>query len=135
MARLHDNLTEEQYIEAITACGGIITNIAKMLKKSRQGVWVYINKHPKVKEVLYEQREILIDEAEAVVKNSITIDQNVETAKWYLRFVAPDRGYVETVKVNADVKVSQKMDLSALSVEELSQLEEILRKTTDIASS
>ena len=68
----------------------------------------------KLKALFLEQRELVIDEAESVVKDSIFIDRNVETAKWYLRNTAGNR-FNETTVISGEVKVTHKVDLSNLS--------------------
>ena len=122
--------TDEEFKKAIIKHAGIVAKIAQELHYSRVGVHDRIKSNPELKALFLEQRELVIDEAESVVKDSIFIDRNVETAKWYLRNTAGNR-FNETTVISGEVKVTHKVDLSNLSGEELIQLENLLRKTSD----
>lgn len=120
----------EDWKKAIIKSGGIMSHIAKEMGCTRGNVYAKIQNNPDLKELLEEQRELLIDESEAVIKNSILIDQNVETAKWYLKNAVATK-YNEKIQITADVNVNAKVDLSGLSGEELLQLEQLIKKTSN----
>lgn len=120
----------EDWKKAIIKSGGIMSHIAKEMGCTRRNVYAKIENNPDLKELLEEQRELLIDESESVIKNSILIDQNVETAKWYLKNAVATK-YNEKIQITANVNVNAKVDLNSLSGEELLQLEQLIKKTSN----
>lgn len=123
--------TDEEIIEALIKAKGIISDTANLLGlESVSSLRERIKNNPELQKVRMEQMELLKDSAEAVIQNSIIVDKNVETAKWFMKSIGRDRGYGDAIAINASVAV-QPVDLSKLTGEELVQLENILRKTTD----
>jgi hypothetical protein len=131
--------TDEEVMEAIIQSKGIVSNAAKILGLlSAHSLRERIKKTPELLEVTLQQRELMKDSAESVIYNSIEIDKNVETAKWYMKSLGKDRGYSDSINVTGSIAVTP-VDLSNLSMEEVLQLEQILNKTksesTDSATS
>lgn len=121
--------TDEEIIEALIKAKGIISDTANLLGlESVSSLRERIKNNPELQKVRMEQMELLKDSAEAVIQNSIIVDRNVETAKWFMKSIGRDRGYGDAIAINASVAV-QPVDLSKLSTEELTQLEELLSKT------
>ncbi len=77
-------LTEKTFKEALKNSGGNQSTIAKRLNKDRSTINKFLLKRPKMRELLEQESEIVIDVAENVVDHDITKNRSVESAKWKL---------------------------------------------------
>lgn len=81
-------------INAIIKNNGLLTYAAKDLGCHWKTVKNYINSVPEIRDVYEDICEKKCDIAENVVVADV-VAGNVETAKWYLRYKAKHRGYVD----------------------------------------
>ncbi|HPP40120.1 MAG TPA: hypothetical protein PK498_07490 [Candidatus Kapabacteria bacterium] len=81
-------------INAIIKNNGLLTFAAKDLGCHWRTVKNYINTDPEIRDAYEDVMEKMCDIAENVVRADI-VAGNVETAKWYLRYKAKHRGYVD----------------------------------------
>lgn len=88
-------------INALKNNKGLLTYAAKDLKCHWRTVRNYINDDPAIAQAFEDIVEQVNDIAENVVRQDI-IGGSVETAKWYLRYKAKHRGYVD--KDNTDFR-------------------------------
>lgn len=56
-----------KFKEAVKGSRGIITIIAKNLGNSRKAIYDFMEKHPKMKELVEEEAEMPVDKAESVL--------------------------------------------------------------------
>lgn len=84
----------EQVIEALKGTGGILTLAARNLAGSDYRlIRRMIDRYPEVKDVWLQEKEVMIDMAEATILTAIK-GGDVATAKWYLKLQGGPRGYV-----------------------------------------
>lgn len=87
---------------AIKGSKGIITVVAKRTEVTRLALYKFLEKHPKLKEDIQEERERLVDVAETGLL--VHLDQK---APWaiglVLKTLGKERGYVERTEVRGEV--------------------------------
>lgn len=119
--------------EALTKSGGIISEAAKLLEITRRGLQKRIEKSEVLQKFRDELREEEKDLAEAIIHDAL-VAKDKDIAKWFLASQAKDRGFGNKSEVELKGKVQVEetpVDLSKLNKEELNDLEEILKKTTN----
>jgi len=78
-------LNIKTFKEALKGSGGNQSVIAEKLKlKSRSTVTMFLNKNPKMRDLLETEAERIIDVSENVLDHDITTNRNVDSAKWKL---------------------------------------------------
>lgn len=96
------SFTVEQVCEAIRLHNGILAEVARALKVSRQAVYNYRNRHPEVAAAIEEARETVVDVAEgrlfALVSNPDHRD-HFGAVKFTLVHIGRHRGYSERIEV------------------------------------
>ena len=90
--------TAADVIAAIEGSSGIKIIIARKLKVHRNTVDNYLNRYPTARLAYEHEIAAIGDIAESVVIKAIR-NEDVDTAKWYLRMKAKDRGYTERTEV------------------------------------
>lgn len=88
-----EHFTTERFIAAIPGTGGIISDIAHKAGCNWNTVQNYIRRHPTVRRAYEEERERVLDIAEAEVLKSIRAG-DMDTIKWYLLLKGQSRGYI-----------------------------------------
>lgn len=127
----YTDTSDEKVMEALRACGGVISDTAKMLKlRSAQSLRVRIKKSEVLNACLEECRADLADYALDNVQSSIIKDRDMNTTRWYLSLMNRDFMPKSKLELDGSVNITVKHDLSKLSIEELTTLESILGKTT-----
>jgi DNA invertase Pin-like site-specific DNA recombinase len=121
---------------ALRATGGVISKAAEKLRVSRVTLWRRIRREPHLRDVVFECRETLLDEAEGVLLAEIE-KGNFKAAKYVLSQFGARRGYkaaggnllgpIEEEEELIDQR-TQPVDLKRLTNEELEELERLLRK-------
>lgn len=89
----------DRIIDAIQGSGGIKMSIARKLGVHRNTVDNYLNRFSTVREAYDQEVASVGDDAESVIIDSIRVERDVDTAKWYARMKLRDRGYVERNEV------------------------------------
>jgi hypothetical protein len=92
----------EATLEAIKGSGGIISTIAKRLNVCWHSADAWCNRWEDTKRALQDEREIMLDDAETVLRDSIVDGRDIQSAKWLLAMKGKQRGYVERREVGAD---------------------------------
>jgi len=89
--------------EAIQGSGGIISIIAKRCNVTREWMSKYLHKHKTLLKALKEEKESVLDMAEAKIISSLN-NGDIKTVKWYLLTQGKDRGYSKREEIRADVR-------------------------------
>ena len=77
-------LNQKTFKEALVDSGGNQSIIARKLGKARSTITMYLNKNPKMRELLEAEAERVIDVAENIVDSEIVTKKDLDTAKWKL---------------------------------------------------
>ena len=94
-------ITQKMIQKAIPGSGGNIALIAHRCQCSRQSVYLKIEKYPKLKELLENERETAMDMVESKILEGIK-DGNTAMIIFYAKTKMKHRGYVERQEI--DVK-------------------------------
>ena len=96
----------EEVIAAVRANKGILTLAAKSLGCTRQTVHNYVNNYATVKDAVDEERDSLIDMAEAKLFDQVR-QGNMTAIIFTLKTIGKHRGYVERQELahDGDVKI------------------------------
>src|SRR5262249_47101568 len=86
--------TVEQVCAALVAKRGLIAAVAKMLGCQPQTVRNYAKRHPRVAEALREERERVLDAAEAALMAAVS-NREAWAVCFTLKTLGKERGYVE----------------------------------------
>lgn len=120
-------LTIERVKLALEQAGGIRAAAARMLGCSRTTLYAFLNRHPGLQEFLAGVDEEVKDLAEAKLIELIR-DGDSSAIRFFLERKARDRGYAHRVESTGpnggaiEVQAEVKLDLSALSEDELQQM-------------
>ena len=120
--------TDEEYIQAIRASRGNLSQVARTLGINRQAVQQRLNSNLALKNALNDERDSFIDLAEDRLFNCV--DKNSLPAIMFtLKTIGRTRGWGENQEIiltkNQD---DQEYDLSDLTEEERGQLERLTAK-------
>lgn len=88
-------LTKKSAAESIKHYNGNISAVARSFGVSRRAVYDLLDKHPDLKELVYEQREAWKDDAESELMRQAMEDKNTTALIFFLKTQAKDRGYIE----------------------------------------
>lgn len=94
--------TDEEIAFAIIDCGGYISAIAKTLGCKTEAIRSAINGNPDLKEMLYEQREELLDNAERGLVKAVQAGK-LDAIKFVLSRLGRNRGYGQKFEVEAKI--------------------------------
>ncbi len=84
----------QQVIDAVRQANGVLTAAARILGCERQTVQNYANRHPSIKEAICQEREGMVDLAEAALRRAVEQGEAWATC-FTLKCLGKDRGYVE----------------------------------------
>lgn len=88
-------LTKKAVAETIIEMRGNISAVARRFDKSRKWIYEYCKeKYPELWEVVEEAREMMVDDAEAVLQRKI-LQGDTTSLIFYLKTQGKQRGYVE----------------------------------------
>ena len=99
--------TAKQFLDAIPGSGGIITTIAKRVGCTWNTAQKYIKKYPRVTQAYEDERDAIIDMAEATLLKSIR-EGNTQDAKWFLERKRKDE-YSLRREIMVEKKLMQQM--------------------------
>jgi hypothetical protein len=124
-----------QIAEAIRSCGGMLKHTAAKLHVHRNTLYRRLRREPELRDIVVEERENFIDDAESVLKEKLK-EGNLDAAKFVLTQLGAGRGYRGAPGANvltaeeeeAMDQRTQPVDLKRLTNEELEVLETLLRK-------
>jgi hypothetical protein len=123
--------TDEEILEALEKCGGLIHPTARLLDVDYRGLLRRINKNPKLQESVKDFREIAIDASESALFSAIKRQEPWAITLLLKGGLARNRGWGDFVtSINTNTNVNTEIDLSNLSMEELKVLNELLEKST-----
>jgi len=77
-------ITEKTFKEALKNSGGNQTRIAEKLDKGRSAVANFLKKRPKMRELLDNEAEFVIDIAEDNLDTDIVLHKDTDASKWKL---------------------------------------------------
>lgn len=101
--------TNAQVIEAMEATGGFITYTAEVLGCNYETVARYLRNDPELKAVQQHIKENRLDIAESVVMKKLKED-NLEAAKYYLKYMGRSRGYIKATQLEITDDLSKLME-------------------------
>lgn len=94
-----------RFLKHVKDSGGILSIISKRLGFSRSGLQRWLNANPEMWKYVYEEREVVVDIAEAKLIKKLNADED-----WAIKFVlgntnrGKQRGYTERdIVVNTEV--------------------------------
>jgi len=93
-----DKSTEKQTIEAIKGSAGIVSTIAKRLEVDWHTAESYIKKYPEALKSFQDEREGILDMAEATILTAIK-SGDTGSAKWLLSTIGKKRGFTEKQEI------------------------------------
>ena len=93
-----DKSKEKQTIEAIKGSAGIISTIAKRLEVDWHTAESYIKKYPTALDAFQDEREGILDMAEAAIFTAIK-QGDTGSAKWILSTIGRKRGFTEKQEI------------------------------------
>lgn len=91
-------ITETKTLEAIKGTAGIISTIAKRLDVSWGTAEIYIKKWDSTKQAFQDEREGILDMAEATILTAIK-QGDTGSAKWLLSTIGRKRGFTEKQEI------------------------------------
>jgi topoisomerase IA-like protein len=94
--------TDEQIADAIEACGGYMSGIAKMLQVGQGSLGQYIRKRAELYDRLLDQREVMLDNAEQAIAKAVHAEK-AWAVKFALSRLGRNRGYGQKIDVQATV--------------------------------
>lgn len=113
MSRAFRQLTDEEIIEALAACQGLISRAARRLGCTARTIYYRRAKNPEIDRAILEARAQLIDDAEEGLRHHLA-----KRAPWaiamVLKTLGKSRGYVERIETR---EVSDETLLLALERE------------------
>ena len=93
-----DKSKEKQTLEAIKGSAGIISTIAKRLEVDWHTAESYIKKYPTALDAFQDEREGILDMAEAAIFTAIK-QGDTGSAKWILSTIGRKRGFTEKQEI------------------------------------
>jgi len=100
--------TEQEIAFAIIDCGGYVSAIAKTLGCKIESIRNAINSNPELKELVYEQREELLDNAERGLVKAVNAGK-LEAIKFVLSRLGRNRGYGQKLEVENTGETSSRI--------------------------
>jgi hypothetical protein len=92
-------ITEAKALEAIKGTAGIISTIAKRLDVSWGTAEIYIQKWDSTKRAFQDEREGILDMAEATILTAIK-SGDTGSAKWILSTIGRKRGFTDRQEIS-----------------------------------
>lgn len=103
--------------QALQDCGGVISDVARSLQTTRARIYRLLKKWPDLQKVQDEQCEVLVDEAEAGIREAVRRKE-----PWALKLVATTKGKHRGWTTSSEVQSyhTERLEIAtpALSVEE-----------------
>lgn len=107
---------------------GVVTYACASVGVTRKTFYNYYNSDPDFKQAVDDVQEVTLDFVEHKLLTTIK-ENNVTSIIFYLKTKGKDRGYVERQEIRSNTQLS--FDPSSLSIEELKEVEKILKKPKD----
>lgn len=104
----HTRMTKPMFEKALVGTGGILREIAKRCNMSRTTVYSFLERYPKYKELLIQEREGMVDLAEDNLFTDIKAREPWAT-KFTLKTLGVNRGYVEKQQIEHSGLISSDM--------------------------
>jgi Na+/phosphate symporter len=101
--------TRKQVITALKKTGGFITHAANMLGCRYETIERYIRDDPSIGVEMQHIKENRLDLAETVVMKHLKAE-NLEAAKYYLKYMGRTRGYIKAQKIEISDNLSELME-------------------------
>lgn len=77
-------ITKTNFKKAAKNSGGNQSRIAEKLEVTRSAVNQFIKRHPKLRDIINDEKEFVLDIAEDCIDTDILIRKDVDSAKWKL---------------------------------------------------
>jgi hypothetical protein len=85
--------------EALVQAGGVVAHAARTLGVNRRTISRWMQKDPALRELVEEQRELLVDEAENVIAQAVNAG-DVKAAQFVLSRLGKNRGWSERREIS-----------------------------------
>lgn len=92
----HEQYTVDQCADALTDSLGNVAAAARALHCDRTTLYRYVNRHPRLAQIIADSRQALIDHAESALRAAV-LDKQGWAVCFTLKTLGRDRGYVEHV--------------------------------------
>ena len=111
-------VNQKTFKNALVGSGGNQSSIAKKIGVTRGAISIYLNKNPKMRELLEIEAERIIDVAENIIDADITKERNIDSAKWKLinSKRGKRRGYGPKLEQQLSGNVDNKIQLEIIEV-------------------
>lgn len=77
-------INQKTFKEALQNSGGNQARIAEKLEVTRQAIGLYLKKNPKMRKLLEQEAEFIIDIAEDNIDTDIAVHKDIDSSKWKL---------------------------------------------------
>jgi len=116
MARIN----QKTFKEALKNSGGNQARIAVKLEVTRQAIGLFLKKNPKMRKLLEQEAEFVIDIAEDNIDSDIMVNKDIDSSKWKLSNSkrGKARGYGQKQEVE-QIGAPTTFNLITKSVEEI----------------
>lgn len=121
MGRKNDHYSIQQFLNAIPATGGVISDIAKAVGCSWNTAYKYIHKYKTIHRAWLDEKETLKDFARKNIRKAIVEDGDLKTSQWFLSMVEKEfqpRVRNENVDIDIDVTLLTNEQLSRIATGE-----------------
>lgn len=93
-----DDMRKKDVVEAIQQYRGNISAMARAFQVSRQAIYDYISNKPDLKQMIQDERESMLDDAESEIYKQIR-KGNTTALIFFLKTQGKTRGYVERQEI------------------------------------
>ena len=93
-----DDMRKKDVVEAIQQYRGNISAVARAFQVSRQAIYDYISNKPDLKQMIQDERESMLDDAESEIYKQIR-KGNTTALIFFLKTQGKTRGYVERQEI------------------------------------
>ena len=104
-------ITDKMMLKAIPNSGGILSHIAKKCGVSRVNLYNFLERNPKYREIIEQERESIIDMAESSLFLQAKEKQPWAT-KFILATIGKKRGYVEKQEMEYSGGLTLRADMT-----------------------
>jgi predicted transcriptional regulator len=111
------NLTIEQIEKALRKHNGVQVLAANELGVTRAAISARVKTSSKLKNVIEETKQKILDVSEAILFKKITDEQNMTALIFYLKCHGRDRGYVEKAGLEVSQPKNEKWRIEIVEVD------------------
>jgi hypothetical protein len=114
-------LKQNEVFAALTACTGNIAAAARRLGATRDGLWRFVERHPRLLQLTKDFRESIVDNAESAFNKAVVTEQPW-AIQFALRTIGRKRGYVDRQEIQQETRVTISQPAEELTDEQLARI-------------